>query len=259
LTHGHETWWAALPGSRQLLRRIGDGCDHLTTISRYTSARVGRALSASARARLLRLPPPVDTTRFVPAQRNRHSSRSIAVGRFVPQKGFSTLLQAWRLVLDERAASGAGELILVGDGPDRPRLTSMISDLDLRGTVRMAGAMPRAEVITALQQADLFVLPVRTRLGGLNPEGLGLAALEAAACGLPVIIGDSGGAPETVRHGKTGFVVDPRDPVDLARKITTLLRDRELAVTMGAAGRSMIEKHFGRARAGALLRRALEL
>ncbi|HKF89770.1 MAG TPA: glycosyltransferase family 4 protein [Propionibacteriaceae bacterium] len=260
LTHGHETWWAALPGSRQLLRRIGDGCDHLTTISRYTSARVGRALSASARARLLRLPPPVDTTRFVPAQRNRrHSSRSIAVGRFVPQKGLSTLLRAWRLVLEERAASGAGELILVGDGPDRPRLTSMISDLDLRGTVRMAGAMPRAEVITALQQADLFVLPVRTRLGGLNPEGLGLAALEAAACGLPVIIGDSGGAPETVRHGKTGFVVDPRDPVDLARKITTLLRDRELAVTMGAAGRSMVEKHFGRARAGALLRRALEL
>src|SRR5215218_7450626 len=226
LTHGHETWWAALPGSRQLLR----------------------------------LPPPVDTTRFVPAQRNRrHSSRSIAVGRFVPQKGLSTLLRAWRLVLEERAASGAGELILVGDGPDRPRLTSMISDLDLRGTVRMAGAMPRAEVITALQQADLFVLPVRTRMGGLNPEGLGLAALEAAACGLPVIIGDSGGAPETVRHGKTGFVVDPRDPVDLARKITTLLRDRELAVTMGAAGRSMVEKHFGRARAGALLRRALEL
>ena len=259
LTHGHETWWAALPGTRQLLRRIGDGCDHLTTISRYTSARVGRALSASARARLLRLPPPVDTTRFVPAQRNGHSSRTIAVGRFIPQKGLSTLLQAWRLVIDGRAASGAGELILVGDGPDRPRLTSMIRDLDLRGTVRMAGAMPRAEVITALQQADLFVLPVRTRLGGLNPEGLGLAALEAAACGLPVIIGDSGGAPETVRHGETGFVVDPRDPVDLAKKITTLLRDRELAVTMGAAGRSMVEEHFGRGRAVALLQRALEL
>ena len=141
--------------------------------------------------------------------------------------------------------SGAGELILIGDGPDRPRLKSMISDLGLAGTVRMPGAIPRAEVITALQQADLFVLPVRTRLGGLNPEGLGLAALEAAACGLPVIIGDSGGAPETVRHGETGFVVDPRDPVDLAKKITTLLTDRELAVTMGAAGRSMVEEHFG--------------
>lgn len=259
LTHGHETWWAALPGSRSLLRRIGDGCDHLTTISSYTSARIGRALSASARARLLRLPPPVDTCRFVPAPRDEHSFRAIAVGRFVPQKGFSTLLQAWRLVLDDRVASGAGELILIGDGPDRPRLKSMISDLGLAGTVRMPGAIPRAEVITALQQADLFALPVRTRLGGLNPEGLGLAALEAAACGLPVIIGDSGGAPETVRHGETGFVVDPRDPADLARKITTLRMDRELAVTMGAAGRSMVVEHFGSRRARATLRRALEL
>jgi phosphatidyl-myo-inositol dimannoside synthase len=259
LTHGHETWWAALPGSRQLLRRIGDGCDHLTAISSYTSARVGRALSGTARARLLRLPPPVDTARFVPALRDEHTSRTIAVGRFVPQKGFSTLLQAWRLVLNDRAVSGTHELMLVGDGPDRPRLKSMISDLGLSESVRMAGAMPRAEVITALQQADLFALPVRTRFGGLNPEGLGLAALEAAACGLPVIIGDSGGAPETVRHGKTGFVVDPRGPVDLARRITTLLMDRELAVTMGAAGRAMVEEHFGRGRARATLRHALEL
>jgi phosphatidylinositol alpha-1,6-mannosyltransferase len=259
LTHGHETWWAALPGSRQLLRRIGDGCDHLTAISSYTSARVGRALSGTARARLLRLPPPVDTARFVPALRDEHISRTIAVGRFVPQKGFSTLLQAWRLVLNDRAVSGTHELMLVGDGPDRPRLKSMISDLGLSESVRMAGAMPRAEVITALQQADLFALPVRTRFGGLNPEGLGLAALEAAACGLPVIIGDSGGAPETVRHGKTGFVVDPRGPVDLARRITTLLMDRELAVTMGAAGRAMVEEHFGRGRARATLRHALEL
>ena len=109
-----------------------------------------------------------------------------------------------------------------------------------------------------MQQADLFVLPVRTPRGGFNPEGLGLAALEAASCGLPVIIGDSGGAPETVRHGKTGFVVDPRDPVDLTKKITTLLMDRELAVTMGKAGRYMVEEHFGRERAGATLRRALE-
>jgi phosphatidyl-myo-inositol dimannoside synthase len=260
LTHGHETWWAALPGTRHLLRRIGDGCDHLTAISSYTSARVGRALSRTARARLLRLPPPVDTTRFVPATRDEHSSRSIAVGRFVPQKGFSTLLQAWRLVLNDHAASGAPpELILVGDGPDRPRLKSMISDLGLGETVRMAGAMPRAGVITALQQADLFALPVRTRLGGLNPEGLGLAALEAAACGLPVIIGDSGGAPETVRHGKSGFVVDPHDSVELAKRITTLLTDRDLARTMGAAGRCLVEETFSSRPARATLRRALLL
>jgi phosphatidyl-myo-inositol dimannoside synthase len=119
--------------------------------------------------------------------------------------------------------------------------------------------MPRAGVITALQQADLFALPVRTRLVGLNPEGLGLAGLEAAACGLPVIIGDSGGAPETVRHGKSGFVVDPHDSVELAKKITTLLTDRELAGTMGAAGRCLVEESFSSRRARATLRRALLL
>jgi phosphatidyl-myo-inositol dimannoside synthase len=259
LTHGHETWWAALPGTRHLLRRIGDGCDHLTVISAYTCARVGMALSASARARLLSLPPPVDTTRFVPAPRDDHPARSIAVGRFVPQKGFATLLRAWRLVLDDHSPARAPELILVGDGPDRPRLESMITRLGLAGTVRMAGAMPRAGVITALQQADLFALPVRTRLVGLNPEGLGLAGLEAAACGLPVIIGDSGGAPETVRHGKSGFVVDPHDSVELAKKITTLLTDRELARTMGAAGRCLVEESFSSRRARATLRRALLL
>ncbi len=259
VTHGHEIWWAALPGTRHLLRRIADGCDHLTAISNYTSARVGRALSPSARARLLPLPPPVDTTRFVPASRHDHIARCIAVGRFVPQKGFATLLRAWRLVLDDHDPTHSPELILIGDGPDRPRLASMITDLGLAKTVRMAGAMPRAEVITALQQADLFALPVRTRLGGLNPEGLGLAALEAAACGLPVIIGDSGGAPETVRHGKTGFVVDPRDPVELATRITTLLSDGELARRMGGAGRCLVEENFGIRHARATLRRALQL
>ena len=67
-------------------------------------------------------------------------------------------------------------------------------------------------MIAELQRADVFALPMRTRLAGLNPEGLGLAAVEAAACGLPVVVGRSGGAPETVQPGQTGFVVPPDDP-----------------------------------------------
>ena len=58
----------------------------------------------------------------------------------------------------------------------------------------------------------MFALPVRTRRAGLEPEGLGLAAIEAAACGLPVVVGISGGTPETVQDGRTGYLVDPRDP-----------------------------------------------
>jgi phosphatidylinositol alpha-1,6-mannosyltransferase len=197
LTHGHETWWALVPVARRLLRRIGDSCDHLTTISAYTERRIAGALSPSARHRLLRLSPPVDTDHFRPPGGDvfRQEVRCIAVARLIPQKGLTTLLRAWRTVMDRPTPGGpARELVVVGDGPLRPRLERTIRELQLTGCVRMLGALTRAGVIRSLQQSDVFALPVRTRLAGLNPEGLGLAALEAAACGLPVIIGDSGGA-----------------------------------------------------------------
>ena len=71
LTHGHETWWAAVPGARRMLRRIGDGCDHLTAVSAFTQARIAAALSPAARSRLLRLPPPVDVDLFRPGWSRR--------------------------------------------------------------------------------------------------------------------------------------------------------------------------------------------
>ena len=97
ITHGHEIWWARLPGARSLLRRIGDGCDHLTAISTYTERRIGRALSPEGRSRLVRLPPPVDSEFFQPAAIGDRPDRAgcVAVGRFVAQKGMVTLLRAW--------------------------------------------------------------------------------------------------------------------------------------------------------------------
>ena len=111
-----------------------------------------------------------------------------------------------------------------------------------------------------LQRAQVFALPVRTRLAGLNPEGLGLAALEAAACGLPVIIGDSGGAPETVRDGQSGFVIPPDDHRVLADRLVLLLTDRDRSRAMGAGGSSATcNEHFSAERARATLRRVLAL
>jgi phosphatidyl-myo-inositol dimannoside synthase len=262
LTHGHETWWALVPVARRLLRRIGDGCDHLTTISAYTERRIAGALSPSARHRLLRLSPPVDTDHFRPPGGDvfRQEVRCIAVARLIPQKGLTTLLRAWRTVMDRATPGGpARELVVVGDGPLRPRLERTIRELQLTGCVRMLGALPRAGVIRSLQQSDVFALPVRTRLAGLNPEGLGLAALEAAACGLPVIIGDSGGAPETVREGETGFVVPSHDHLLLAERISLLMDHPAFARDMGARGRRHVMAHFSTAVVQAKLRRALEL
>ena len=114
LTHGHEIWWATVPGARRLLRRIGDGCDHLTAVSAFTQDRIAAALSPAARHRMLRLPPPVDVGLFRPGSAasipggppeppgmgGHDRPRAVAVGRFVPQKGFSTLLRAWSTLLD---------------------------------------------------------------------------------------------------------------------------------------------------------------
>lgn len=262
LTHGHETWWSRLPASRQLLRRIGDSCDHLTTISGYTERRIASALSPSARRRLLRLAPPVDIGRFRPPEgvAERSTGRCIAVARLIRRKGMATLLRAWRTVIDRSAPSLATrELVVVGDGPQRPRLERTIHELELSDHVRLKGALPREAVIGQLQRADVFALPVRTLLAGLNPEGLGLAALEAAACGLPVIVGHSGGAPETVGDGETGFVVPSDDHQLLAERLSLLLNNPSLALEMGSRGRHYVCAHFSMDSARAKLREALDL
>jgi phosphatidyl-myo-inositol dimannoside synthase len=119
--------------------------------------------------------------------------------------------------------------------------------------------LPRAGVIVQLQQASVFALPVRTRWAGLNAEGLGLAALEAAACGLPVIVGRSGGAPETVRDGDTGFVVQSDDHQLLAERLSLLLANPALALQMGSRGRRYVSAHFSMESARARLREALDL
>jgi phosphatidyl-myo-inositol dimannoside synthase len=262
LTHGHETWWAALPGARELLHRIGDSCDHLTVVSEFTERRISAALSPWACARLLRLPAPVDTGVFRPGrfQDDNGQRRVVAVGRFVAQKGFPTLLRAWRLVVDAlQQWEPAPELSLVGDGPQRVRLERLVADLGVTGCVRWTGALSRSGVVGELQRAHAFALPVRTRLAGLNPEGLGLAALEAAACGLPVVVGRSGGAPETVRDGRTGFVVPPTDPHALAARLVELLADPARSRAMGEAGRRFVTEQFSADQARRTLRLALDL
>ena len=87
-------------------------------------------------------------------------------------------------------------------------------------------------------------MPCRTRRGGLDVEGLGMVFLEAAACGLPVLAGTSGGAPETVREGATGHVVDPRSPAAVATVLADLLEDPARARAMGAAGRTWVEQRW---------------
>ncbi|RJL31413.1 glycosyltransferase family 4 protein [Bailinhaonella thermotolerans] len=250
LTHGHEASWASLPLSRGLLRRIGDGVDVLTYLGEYTRARLARALSPRAAARLTRLAPGVDTGVFRPGcggaevrARLGLADRPVVVcvSRLVPRKGQDTLLRAWPRVLQ---AVPDAALLLVGGGPYRPSLERLASSLGVTASVRFTGPVPWEELPAHFDAGDVFAMPCRTRLGGIDVEGLGIVYLEASACGLPVVAGDSGGAPDAVIPGETGLVVEGASPPAVARALTGLLGDPGRARAMGARGRAWIEAEW---------------
>jgi phosphatidyl-myo-inositol dimannoside synthase len=110
--------------------------------------------------------------------------------------------------------------------------------------VTFTGGVPAAELPAHHAMADVFAMPCRTRGAGLDVEGLGIVFLEASAAGVPVIAGCSGGAPETVRHNKTGLVVDGRSVDEIAAAVTGILADPDRAAAMGAAGRDWVTAHW---------------
>ncbi|SFT77105.1 phosphatidylinositol alpha-1,6-mannosyltransferase [Geodermatophilus amargosae] len=248
-THGHETGWVALPGARQLMRRIAGGLDVLTYISDYTRTHLEPALGG--RTRLAQLSPGVDVDRFTPsadgrAVRRRHGLGEapvvVCVSRLVPRKGQDALVAGWPRVL---ARHPDARLLLVGGGPDEGRLRRAVADRGLGGSVVLTGPVPPAQLPEHYAAGDVFAMPCRTRRGGLDVEGLGMVYLEAAAVGLPVVAGTSGGAPEAVRDGETGTVVaDPRSPEAVAAAVTALLDDPARARAMGAAGRAWVEERW---------------
>jgi phosphatidylinositol alpha-1,6-mannosyltransferase len=248
-THGHEVGWSMVPGGRQILRRIGTDADVLTTISRYTRSRVAAAFGPWAALEVL--PSGIDTERFRPDPAARAELRRryrvgdaplvVCVARLVARKGQDALIRAWPLV---RVRVPGARLLLVGDGPGAERLRRMARAAAVDEHVVFAGAVPVAELPAHHAVGDAFALPCRTRGGGLDVEGLGIALLEAAAAGLPVVAGASGGAPETLQEGRTGHVVDGRDVAAVASAVAGLLADPERARAMGAAGRAWMQQDW---------------
>ncbi len=231
LTHGHEVWWARLPVTRRMLRRVGDSVDVLTFVSEWCRDRIAPALSPAARASMARLSPGVDPGRFYPGcggaevrERLGLDVRApvvVCTARLVRRKGQDTLIRAWPAVL---RAHPAARLLLVGDGPDRPRLERLAEAGGVRSSVVFTGSVPWDEVPAYTDAGDVFAMPCRTRLLGLEPEAWGIVFLEAQACGLPVVIGRSGGAPETLATGAQGAVVD--GGAELERALVGLLNVR---------------------------------
>ncbi|EGX60401.1 glycosyl transferase [Streptomyces zinciresistens K42] len=249
-THGHEAGWAQLPAARQLLGRIGEATDTLTYLGEYTRARIAAALTPEAAARMVQLPPGVDEKTFHPGSggdevraRLGLTDRPVVVcvSRLVPRKGQDTLIRALPAIL---AAEPDAVLLIVGGGPYENDLRRLARDTGVAASVRFTGAVPWPELPAHYGAGDVFAMPCRTRRGGLDVEGLGIVYLEASATGLPVVAGDSGGAPDAVLDGETGWVVRGGSAEDTAERVVALLGDAALRRAMGERGRAWVEEKW---------------
>ena len=248
-THGHEVGWSMLPGARQALRRIGSTTDVVTFVSKYTRSRFSAAFGPLAA--LEYLPSGVDTERFRPDVVAGKEIRAryglgdrptvVCVSRLWPRKGQDMLIRALPAI---RRRVPDAALLLVGGGPYLDRLRALAGQLDVAEHVVFTGRVPWDELPAHYVAGDVFAMPCRTHGRGLDVEGLGIVYLEASACGLPVVAGNSGGAPEAVRDGVTGHVVDGRDVPSIAGRIGDLLTNPALAAELGEAGRRWVSGNW---------------
>jgi phosphatidylinositol alpha-1,6-mannosyltransferase len=246
LTHGHEVWWAKLWPFSSAISFIGNNVDHLTYLGEFTKSEIAKALSTKAKSRLIKIAPGIDTDHFAPDLGSIQLRRDlglvdkkviVSVGRLVHRKGQDFLIQSLPAILEKHPTA---HILMVGEGPYRKNLTKMVEKLKLSQAVTFIGRIQYKDLPRYICAGDIFAMPSRSRLAGLEVEGLGIVYLEASSCALPVVAGRSGGAPDAVDEGVTGFSVDGTSTVEISSAIIKLLDDPAKAKEMGAAGRSWI-------------------
>src|SRR6185312_16345934 len=150
----------------------------------------------------------------------------VCLSRLVPRKGQDVLIKALPSIRRR-----------VGGGPYLDTLRKLAQERGVADHVAFTGGVAAPELPAHHALADVFAMPCRTR-------GAGIVFLEASATGVPVIAGESGGAPEAVEHNKTGLVVDGRSVEKVADAVAKLLTDRDRAAAMGAAGREWVTSQW---------------
>ena len=245
LTHGHEVWWAKVFPFNLLLRRIGSTVDVLTYLGEFTRKAISKALSARAQSAMVKIAPGIDVEHFIPTDASplRESlgltdkKVIVSVGRLVHRKGQDHLIEAMPEILKNVPRA---HLLLVGEGPYREHLQNLVHQLKLESSVTFIGRIQYQDLPMYICVGDIFAMPSRSRLMGLEVEGLGIVYLEASSCGLPVLAGDSGGAPDAVIQNETGLVVSGTDNKEIASAAVALLTNLEASQKMGTVGRQWI-------------------
>jgi phosphatidyl-myo-inositol dimannoside synthase len=249
LTHGHEVWWAKVFPFNYALRKIGSSIDSLTYLGEFTQQAIARSLSKASAQKMVKIAPGIDVDHFSPQDSTElrkelkldNKRVIVSVGRLVHRKGQDHLIQALPEIL--KSVPDA-HILMVGQGPYLSHLKKLVHNLNLAEHVSFIGRIQYAQLPQYICAGDIFAMPSRSRFFGLEVEGLGIVYLEASACGLPVIAGSSGGAPDAVVNGATGIVVDGENDQEIAAAAIKMLQDLAGSKAMGLAGREWIIENW---------------
>ena len=245
LTHGHEVWWSKVWPFTMAMKSISRHVNTMTYLGEFTRNAISKSVTKVAAQSMVKVAPGIDTDHFSPQDarelRNEleltEKKVIVSVGRLVHRKGQDVLIEAMPAIIKEVPEA---HVLMIGEGPYRSYLENRVKALGLQERVTFIGRIQYADLPRYICAGDLFVMPSRSRLAGLEVEGLGIVYLEASACGLPVIAGNSGGAPDAVLDGETGLVVDGTQKTDVAAAVVQLLLDPDRSKAMGIAGRQWI-------------------
>ena len=248
LSHGHEIWWARVPILKMAFQKIIKSIDYLGYLGEYTKNEILNSSSEikSQSEKFVQIAPGIDTNHFTPRPKNNELMAKyqlqgrrviVCVGRLVHRKGQDQLIKALPKILEQFPDA---ILLLVGEGPTKQMLFNTAKQTEVLAKVIFTGKVSHSELPDYICLGEIFAMPVRSRFAGLEVEGLGIVYLEASACGLPVVVGNSGGAVDAVLDQITGVLIDSSNVDQIAAAISNLLAKPDAAKQMGQAGRGWV-------------------
>lgn len=236
--------------TRRVMRNVMDASERIIANSSFTKG-VLLDKKLAEPEKVVVLTPGVDTARFSPEKgdggiRKQYGITGeakvvLTVSRLVPRKGHDAVIKAMQGIVE---VVPSAVYMIVGDGPEKPRLKKLVKERGLEGRVIFVGEVPADDLVYFYNTCDLFILLPRLIPETGDAEGFGMVFLEAAACGKPVVAGRSGGVAEAVIDGKTGLLVAPEDMVEIKEAMTRMLTDLEYARELGANGLVRARKEF---------------